>query len=69
MVAVIGKNKTAVLHILFKVGPLLFIKLHQLMPAEVTKGAEKISLLLQRDHFFFSIDGDGGVFQQRVEYI
>jgi len=38
MVAVIGKDETAVLHVLMKMGAFLCVELHQLVSADITEG-------------------------------
>ena len=64
MIAIIGKNKTAVLYIGFKISRFLFIKLHQFMPAEITKRVLKDIFAAEINYFFLQVYRYGCIFNQ-----
>lgn len=69
MVAIIHKDKTSTLHVVFENLPLLLGKLHQLMPAEVAKWALINLLAAQLNHALFLIHRNRGVLHQAMQDI
>jgi hypothetical protein len=69
MIAVIHKDKASTLHIVFENLPLLLSKLHELMPAEVTKGTFVNLFAAQFNHTLFLIHRNRGILYQAMQDI
>ena len=69
MVAVVGKNESAVVDVFFKIGAFLCIELDEFVAADVAKGILKDVVAVEVDDFFLEVNGDGRVFDEGVEEI
>ncbi|MFT7203531.1 MAG: hypothetical protein ACI8YP_002006 [Algoriphagus sp.] len=69
MIAIIGKDKAAILHVSLKVLSLLSGKLDELMSAEVAKRTFKDLRTAELHHFFLLIHRNRGKLHQRIQQI
>ena len=69
MIAIIHKNKPTILNILFEIFALLRIKLHKLMPAEITEWKLKNIIAAEIDNFLLWFNRNRRVFDQRIQNI
>src|ERR1700761_8771687 len=69
MIAVIGKNKSAIFYVFFKIGALHGIKLYQLVPAYISEGIVKYFVTAQRHHFLFRFNRYSSILYQGIENV
>ena len=69
VIAVVHEHEPAVLHVAFELIALVLRKLHQLVPAEVAERTFKQIGTIQPHYPLFLIDGQRGVFHERMQQI
>ena len=69
MIAIVGEDETSILYIFFEIGAFLCVELDELVACDISEGIMKDIGAVEGDDFFLQVDGNGGVFYERVEEV